>query len=301
MNDINAVVELRAGRAQLGVVPDIGGSIAYYRWTDGMRGTHDWLRPTMREDLSSKSADQLACFPLIPFSNRVRDGRFAFDGREIRLPLNQWPQPHAEHGHGWQAPWRIVERAADRLALELDHPADAWPFAYRARQEFMLTDDELQVTLSAENRDRNPMPIGLGLHPYFPRTARCRLSARVDAMWVTDNEVMPTVLIDADPRFAHDGLPVAETALDNVFTGWRRDATIVWPEQRARLAIDADSPLDFLVVYSPAGEDYFCAEPVSHCTDAFNLAGKGRGDTGMLTLDPGATLPVSVRFRPSLA
>jgi len=68
MNDINAVVELRAGRAQLGVVPGIGASIAYYRWTDGMRGTHDWLRPTMREDLSSKSADQLACFPLVPLA-----------------------------------------------------------------------------------------------------------------------------------------------------------------------------------------------------------------------------------------
>ena len=157
-----------------------------------------------------------------------------------------------------------------------------------ARQEFTLTEGELQVTLSAENRDRNPMPIGLGLHPYFPRTASCRLSARVDAMWATDKEVMPTVLIDADPRLAHDGLPMAETALDNVFIGWQREATIVWP-------------LDFLVVYSPPGEDYFCAEPVSHCTDAFNLAVEGRGGTGMLTLDPGATLPVSVRFRPSFA
>jgi aldose 1-epimerase len=299
MSATTGVVKLRAGRAELGVVPGLGGSIAYYRWTGGA-GSHDWLRPGTPEAPLPESADQLACFPLVPFSNRIRDGRFDFDGREIRLPLNQWPQPHAEHGHGWQAPWRIVERAADRLTLELDHPADAWPFAYRARQEFMLTDSELQVTLSAENRDRNPMPIGLGLHPYFSRTARCRLSARVDAMWATDNEVMPTVLIDADPRFVHDGLPVAETALDNVFTGWRRDATIVWPERRARLTIDADPPLDFLVVYSPAGEDYFCAEPVSHCTDAFNLAGKGRGDTGMLTLDPGATLPVSVRFRPSL-
>ena len=61
------------------------------------------------------------------------------------------------------------------------------------------------------------------------------------------------------------------------------------------------APLDFLVVYSPAGEDYFCAEPVSHCTDAFNLARQGRRDTGMLTLGPRATLGVSVRFRPSVA
>ena len=75
--------------------------------------------------------------------------------------------------------------------------------------------------------------------------------------------------------------------LDNAFTGWRRQAIISWPERGARLSLDADAPLGFLVVYSPAGEDHFCVEPVSHCTDAFNLAAQGRADTGMLTLQPG--------------
>ena len=121
-------------------------------------------------------------------------------------------------------------------------------------------------------------------------------------MWATDDEVMPTVLVDADPRFGvGDGLPIAEVILDNAFTGWRRQVGIVWPERNARLAIQADLPLNFLVVYSPPGEDFFCAEPVSHCTDAFNLAAQGRDDTGMLTLDPGASLSATVRFRPSLA
>ncbi|MEO8303961.1 MAG: aldose 1-epimerase [Betaproteobacteria bacterium] len=300
MNDITDVIDLRAGRARLGVVPGIGGSIAYYRWIDGTK-EHDWLRPTPPEDLLHGTADRLACFPLVPFSNRVRDGRFAFGGRDICLPLNQLPQPHAEHGHGWQARWIVAERADDRLALEYDHPADAWPFPYRARQEFALSDDELHVTLSVENRGRETMPVGLGLHPYFPRTAQCRLWAHVDAMWATDDEVMPTALTVADPRLASgDGMRVSTTPLDNVFTGWRREAAIAWPERHARLRIDAGAPLDFLVVYAPPDEDYFCVEPVSHCTDAFNLAGRGRRDTGMLTLKSGATLPVSTLFRPSL-
>jgi aldose 1-epimerase len=300
MNDITDVIDLRAGRARLGVAPGIGGSIAYYRWIEGTT-EQDWLRPTTPEDLLHGTADRLACFPLVPFSNRVRGGRFAFGGRDIRLPLNQLPQPHAEHGHGWQARWAVVERGDDRLALAYEHPSDAWPFPYRARQEFVLSPDELHVTLSIENCGREAMPVGLGLHPYFPRTAHCRLRADVEAMWATDDEVMPTSLTGADPRLANgDGLPVSGTALDNVFTGWRHAATIAWPERRAGLRIDAGAPLDFLVVYTPPGEDYFCVEPVSHCTDAFNLAGCGRRDTGMLTLESGATLPVSTRFRPSL-
>ena len=300
MDDACTVITLRADRARVGIAPGLGGSITHYHWVDGPR-RHDWLRPATDADLAAGSADRLACFPLVPFSNRIRDGRFDFEGRSLRIPLNQWPQRHAEHGHGWQAAWKVVERAGDRLALEYEHMADAWPFPYRAVQDFVLTEDELRLTLSVENRGPVAMPIGLGFHPYFPRTARCRLSARVTAMWATDAEVMPTALTGADPRLgAGNGLPIAEAVLDNVFTGWQRQATIDWPERGARLSLDAGPPLSFLVVYSPAGEDFFCVEPVSHCTDAFNLAAQGRADTGMLTLDPGAGVAATVRFRPSL-
>ena len=292
------IIALSAGRARLGVAPSLGGSIAYYRSTDAAR-SHDWMRAASPADLASGQAGRLACFPLVPFSNRIRAGRFDFGGHAIRLPLNQPPEPHAEHGHGWQAPWAVVESSVDHLVIRYDHATDAWPFPYRARQDFALSDDELRVTLSVENRGRETMPVGLGLHPYFPRTAQCRLVAPVEAMWATDAEVMPTMLTGADPRLASgNGLPIAEAVLDNAFTGWGGEATIRWPERGAQLMIGADAPLRFLVVYTPADEDYFCAEPVSHCTDAFNLAAQGRRDTGMLTLDPGASLSATVRFRP---
>jgi aldose 1-epimerase len=300
MINTNTVVHLNAGRATAGIAPGIGGAITHFRWVDGIR-EHNWLRAASGPDLAAGSADRLASFPLVPFSNRIRDGRFTFGGHSVQLPLNQWPQPHTEHGHGWQAAWTVVEHAADRLALVYDHQADAWPFPYLARQDILLTADELRLTLSMENRGREIMPAGLGIHPYFPRTARCRLSAQVDAMWATDSEVMPTTLTDVDPRLrSRDGLPLAEAALDNAFAGWQRLATIVWPETGARLMLEASPPLGFLVVYSPPGEDFFCAEPVSHCTDAFNLAAQGRADTGILTLQPGATIAATVRFRPDL-
>lgn len=301
MNTATSAINLRAGRAELGIAPGIGGSIAHYRWVDA-NGVLDWMRPASPAALATRLADRLAGFPLVPFSNRIRAGRFEFGGRVVELPLNQLPERHAQHGHGWQAAWEVVERGKDRLTIAYEHAADAWPFPYRARQDFTLAEDELRVALSVDNLGRETMPVGLGLHPYFPRTAGCRLSASVDAMWATDDEVMPTALTRADPRLGSgDGLPLDEVALDNVFTGWHRQATILWPERPARLSIDADAALRFLVVYSPSGEDFFCVEPVSHCTDAFNLAAQGRSDTGMLTLDPGASLSATVRFRPSMA
>ncbi len=60
----------------------------------------------------------------------------------------------------------------------------------------------------------------------------------------------------------------------------------------------ADPQLRFLVVYTPPGEPFFCVEPVSNCTDAFNLHAEGRDDTGTRILQPGDSLAATVRFEP---
>jgi aldose 1-epimerase len=142
------------------------------------------------------------------------------------------------------------------------------------------------------------MPFGFGLHPYFPRTPQCRLTAAVSGFWETDREVMPTRHIP--PPAALDptnGLALAENVLDNAFTGWDGRAVIDWPELRSRLMLTATAALGVLVVYIPPGEDYFCVEPVSNCTDAFNLAHE-RDDTGLLIVEPGQRVSARLTFRP---
>src|SRR5262249_58231396 len=93
------------------------------------------------------------------------------------------------------------------------------------------------------------------------------------------------------------GVLADRVALDNCFVGWNRRAVIEWPEPGVRLVMAAEAPLDFLVVYTPPGRPFFCAEPVSHVTDAFNLAAAGRTDTGAHTLAPGETLRAAVILR----
>src|SRR3546814_1209686 len=92
-----------------------------------------------------------------------------------------------------------------------------WPAPYRAEQRFSLDDGALTVAIAVTNAGRAPMPAGLGLHPYFPRTPGCRLTAPVSQMWATDAEVMPTALVapaaGADPNA---GLLPDRIALDNL-------------------------------------------------------------------------------------
>jgi aldose 1-epimerase len=292
------MLTLRRDHDEVVLCPEIGGSIAGFRsQIDGR--VVDWLRPTGPAALERGDPLGLACFPLVPYSNRIRDGRFVFEGREIRLPRNFGDHPHSIHGHGWQAPWRVAEVAAEAAVLEYHHRADAWPFDYDARQQVRLDRDGLTVTLELTNRSDGAMPAGLGLHPYFPRTAATRVVAQVSELWRVDAEVMP--LARVRPEGALDlnrGVFADRVALDNVYTGWDGRAAIEWPERRARLEMTAQGPLGFLVLFTPAGEDFLCVEPVSHCTDALSMAAAGAADTGLRVLAPGETLQARVTFTP---
>ncbi|MBF9235760.1 aldose 1-epimerase [Microvirga alba] len=292
------LIELRAHEATAVIAPGIGGSVASFSWNHMGEAIH-WLRPATQQALLARDGSGIGCFPLVPYSNRVRNGRFAFAGREIRLPSAPLTDPHYEHGHGLRYPWSVTHLTPSSVVLTYRHKADTWPWDYEAAQEISLTSDVLTIRLSLRNLSDQPMPAGLGLHPYFPANASTRLKADVAAMWATDAEILPTTIAplraDANPTA---GLNIARCDLDNVFTGWSRRATIAWPDQGRSLDIEAQAPLDFLVLYTPPCKTYFCAEPVSNATDAFNLAARGRDDTGLFVLDPGEIRTTAVRFAP---
>ena len=291
-------VILKADGAEAGVLPEIGGCIAFYR-ADIAGRKIDFLRPAGAAALAQRDPRLTGCFPLVPFSNRIRAGKFCFAGREIALPANAPTGPHAIHGFGFEALWRVATRSESRLAIEHRRDGGAWPFSYIARQVFELTSAGLTVTMKVGNLGDEPMPLGLGWHPYFPRTPRARLVASVKKMWRNDAEGMPVELID--PPATHllgPGINPDANPMDNCFTGWNGRAAIDWPERGARLEISADPALKFLVVFTPPGRDFFCVEPVSNCTDAFNLAAQGRGDTGMIVLPSGGTIGAAMRLAP---
>ena len=294
------LVELRAGPAILAVSPVAGGSITRYASQhDG--ATFEWMRPALVGAVRDRSAGSTSSFPLVPFSNRIRNAAFRFRGRVIQLPQNFQPEPHAIHGHGWRAPWAVTARSDAGLTLEYRHPADAWPWSYRAEQTFRLTPGALAVRFAVTNDAAEPMPVGFGLHPYFVRTPRVRVRAAVGQMWRADANAMPAELVAPPPELAlaGAGLSPDATVLDNNFVGFEGSAVVEWPEWGAQLEVTADPVFACLVVYTPAGRDFFCVEPATNCIDGFNLAEDGRTDTGVIVLEPGDTAVGNVTFTPT--
>jgi aldose 1-epimerase len=264
------IVSLRCGELQLDLAPAVGGSIAaLYSERSGRR--HDWLRPASRQALLARDPEAMASFPLIPFCNRIRHGRFHFQGRDVVLPLNRSPAPHAIHGVAWDLPWKVLACDDRSAQLRLDYLGGDWPYCFCATQFFQLFEDRLTVTMEVHNRDSVVMPIGLGHHPYVPHLPDTRLTVATSAMWLSDAELMPTEL-GRPPLLdlLRTGVNLGQVVRDNNFIGWDGLARVDFGGTRS-LILRAQSPLDFFVLYSPEGQDYFCIEPVSNCTDWLNL------------------------------
>lgn len=292
------VLRLSDGATQVDVTT-AGGCIAAY-WTETGTRRLNWLRATAPEAIALRDPLLTGCYPLVPFSNRIRDGRFRSGRHTVVLPPNMPGCRHAIHGQGWQQTWHVTGHSATTLSLTYTHLPDAWPFDYEAWQRFTLAGAQLSVEIGLRNTGSDPMPAGIGLHPYFERDPGLRLTAQVDGVWLGDAEVLPTEHA-APPPAAMDLTPgprVDDLALDNCFTGWDRRACLEWPERRASLTIAATPPLDFLVVYSPPTRHCLCVEPVSHVIDAINLAARGVSGTGAREIAPGETLVGTVIFTP---
>src|SRR3954466_2792870 len=100
-----ASVELSAGRLRLSLGPSIGGAISTFDW-QGEGRSRPILRPC---NTRLENVLDAACFPLVPYVNRIRGGRFSFRGQEVQIAPNMAGDPSPLHGQGWLNRWRVEE------------------------------------------------------------------------------------------------------------------------------------------------------------------------------------------------
>jgi aldose 1-epimerase len=299
---LSAPLELRAGDASATLVPAIGGAIAAF----SLAGV-DALRPMPATAIAEGDVRRAAAYPLVPYSNRIRDARLTFGGQTHALERNFGDHPHAIHGVGWQRAWQVTRRDRHAAALVLRHDADgdaarAWPWPFTVSQAFELVARVGGATLAATMTIRNdgdaPFPFGLGWHPYFPRDADTTLAFAADGVWRNDATELPVAHVVVPPEwdFAQPRAVGGAPPLDNVFTGWAGHAALAGTRRGLATTLDADSACRCVVVYAPAGRDFVAVEPVTHETDAFNRAAAGAAGTGMRVLPPGAAFSCTMRI-----
>lgn len=256
--------------------PELGGALLSLSV-----GGVDLLR---RAPSESRDVLEAACFPLVPFANRIAEGRMAFNERQVLLPPDPAAPPHAHHGHGWRRPWRLVEKTEGAAELEFRHNPDEWPWAYVATQRIALVDGGAEIDLSLTNLSDEDMPAGLGLHPYFVRREADTIETGARRMVINSSDGIPT----GEAAFVPGEKPVAEVeGIDNLLLDESGRACLCLGGVRCDMT--ATGAVGFHV-YVPEGEDFFCLEPVSHRPNAFAK------DAERHALAPGNTRRLSMRL-----
>ncbi|WP_324749494.1 aldose 1-epimerase [Sphingomonas sp. LY54] len=276
------LIRLASAPLQVDLAPAVGGSIARFDHVADGRVT-----PVLRgADGVPAGALDAGSFPLVPYCNRIRGGLFRFRGREVRLSRNMPTDASPLHGHGWLAPWDVVARSDDTAELLFRHEPGEWPWRYEARQHFRLRPDGLEIALACRNLSDEPMPCGLGQHPYFPCTAETMLDTEVATAWTIDAQVLPVDEVPAAGRYDLRKRRICGQHLDNGFGGWGGTARMDTPG--VPFATKLSSPdARFFQLYSPAEGGLYVAEPVTHANAALNAPEQVWRELGIRVLAPG--------------
>lgn len=272
-------IELNNGAARCLVLPDLGGSLGGW-WIAGRA----MLRAADQAAIASGDPTRLSGFPLVPYSSRIADARFDWNGASVKLQANRADEPHALHGMGWQRPWQVTGQTETSAVLQLDHAADAfWPWSLRAEQRITLGDNRLTIDLNAFNLADQPVPLAIGHHPYFPRD-NARVTLAAETVWLADARNLPAFGAVPSAQLDLSGGPqIAGLDIDNCYGGVNWPVRVTWPDRA--LAIDCSVNLPCAVVYANSAADALCIEPVAHISNALN-----RGDAvpAMPIIAPGA-------------
>jgi aldose 1-epimerase len=227
---VNAVIPsgvqttLRHGSQEV-VVTEVGASLRVYT-VEGL----DVIEPFGVHEVAPSSHGAT----LAPWPNRLRDGRYTFDGHDHQVPVSEPATASALHGLAAWARFSVAARettaAHDAVDLALDLvPTPGYPFPLRIVVRYELGDAGLRVTTDATNLGSVRAPYGLGFHPWLSTRGAavddCRLSVGERTHVTVDDRLLPTgTEPSTGPHALLDGVELAGVSLDDAYVDVVRDA-----------------------------------------------------------------------------
>lgn len=236
---------------------------------------------------------------LVPWPNRVVDGRYEVRGTAYHLPVNEHETGAALHGLAAFQRWDLADRSPTSATWELELPASyGYPFQVRCTTAYELdADGGLSITVCGTNTGPEPAPFGASVHPYLTCDHRpldeCRVTLPASSVLLTDERSSPTEVVPAaelgiDPT---GPTPLRGVSVDHAFTDLpERWAVELTHPDSPGVRVDSDAPWVQLYTGERIGRVAAGVEPMTCPPDAFN-----RDPDGVL-LAPGASRTLTMRI-----
>jgi aldose 1-epimerase len=277
-----------AHQAEVSVAPSVG-NMAYEFKVNGKNAF--WLPYKTLAELKAKP--QFGGVPfLAPWANRLSEYAFFANGKKYQLNRdlgNVRGDQNQNPIHGllnFSPYWQVTAVTADSQSASVTSRLEFWkhpemmaqfPFAHTIEMTYILRDGVLEVRTAIRNLSTDPMPVGIGYHPYFqlhdaPRD-QWKVHLAAHDHLVLSQKLIPTG--ERKPVEFPDPVSLAKTSLDDVFGGLPQDATFWVEGAHEKISVRYGPKYTVAVVYAPPGRPFICFEPMSAITDGFNLAHAG--------------------------
>jgi len=235
---------------------------------------------------------------LMPWPNRIRDGRYTHDGVTQQLPLSEPTRSNASHGLVRWAAWTPVERSAASITLGYRLMAQSgYPWTLDLTVTYAVGEDGLSVTQSATNRAATAAPYAAGAHPYLALgdgpVDDWTLQLPATTYVTADDRLLPTGTVDLagteldfrEPR--RIGATVLDTCFGGLEPGNDGRVRVTVSDGAHATELWADEATRWLMVFSAdttsAPRRSLAVEPMTAPVDAFNSG------IDLVRLEPGAT------------
>jgi aldose 1-epimerase len=267
------------------VLPDVGARLHRVRAFG-----HDVLRTPQDLDLHVADPFFWGAYVMAPWCGRIEAGSVVLGSRRIALESN-FPDGSAIHGQVYACPW---DRRQDG-SLHVTGGGDGWPWVYEVGLRIEAIHQSLFIEQTLINRSDDPMPAGIGIHPWFRKPLS--VAIRGDAVHPLNTATQPEP--QPEPvRGSFDLRQVGEMAddLDATWTDLAEPPVeLRWPWAGIRAAMRITAPTIYVVAASPGHLDAIAVEPQTHAPQG--LRRMLRHEPGGLTmLDPGQALRLRVEL-----
>ena len=276
-------LRLSDGAVEVVVLPGVGARLHRLRAFG-----HDLLRTPADPAEHLRDPFFWGAYVMAPWCGRIDARPVAVGSRRVSVASN-FPDGSAIHGQVYARPWDV---RGDGI-LGVAGGGDGWPWEYEVVLRIEVVDRSVRLGLRLANLSTDPMPAGLGIHPWFLRPVL--VAVRGDAVYRSNAASARDPEPVAGPYdLRRVGQPAAD--LDATWTGLAEPPVeLRWPFPGISATMRVVSPAIHVVAASPGYLDAIAVEPQTHAPQGLRrLLGGEPG--GMTMLDPGGVLELSVEL-----
>ena len=298
-------ITIKGGGYEASFRSDLGGNC--YRLIEIVSGAEILRTPSNEEEL--KAGMYLYGNPILFPPNRIKGGKFEFEGREYNFPINEIKTGCHIHGELYKTSFEIEAHTEDSVVFFCEFSQFEYigfPHAFSVRRKYELTSDGLMEAVEVKNLSDENMPFMLAFHttlniPFLENgnAEECYAKIEVGREQLRNENYLPTLSYvggrQRENELSSGEYRISEAPISACYEAQGK-ATVITDRSCGRAVIyEADEAYKYRMLWRGTCSSFFVAEPQTSAIDCFHLELPAE-EKGLIVIPPHKTAVLNTRF-----